>query len=120
MADDVAPLDARGKDLTALGRQLREQIPDVYSARAHSHKAAFADGALDRATKELIALAIAVVDHCDGCMATHARGAADAGATKEQVAEMLGVTIHMAGGPGATFSARAYGEFLTHLDGESA
>lgn len=115
---EVAPLDARGDELAALGRQLREQIPDVYRARADSHKASFGDGALDRATKELIALAIAVVDHCDGCIATHARGAARAGATKEQVAEMLGVTIHMAGGPATTFGARAYGEFLGHLDDE--
>lgn len=120
MSDHVAPLDARGKDLSALGRQLREQIPDVYSARAEMHKAVFADGVLDRATKELIALAIAVIDHCDGCIATHALGAFKAGATREQVAETLGVCIQMGGGPAATFGARAYGEFLTHLDGDDA
>lgn len=64
------------------------------------HAAAYASGALDRKTKELTALAMAVTGGCDGCIVSHARGAARSGATDEEVAETLGVTIAMNGGPG--------------------
>jgi AhpD family alkylhydroperoxidase len=36
--------------------------------------------------KELMALTIAVVKHCDGCIAYHAKAAARRGATSEEVA----------------------------------
>ena len=62
-------------------------------------------------TKELIALAIATSEHCDGCMASHARGAARAGATEAEVAETLGVCIQMMGGPGTVYAPRAFAAF---------
>ena len=62
-------------------------------------------------TKELIALAIAVSKQCDGCIASHARGAARAGATESEVAEALGVTIAMNGGPATVYGARAFAAF---------
>ena len=97
--------------LNPLARNLRHAIPDAYSAFAGLHKAAMAERALARKTKELIALAIAVVERCDGCIAAHARGAARAGATKEEVAEAIGVTFLMAGGPATVYGPRAYDAF---------
>ena len=44
--------------------------------------------------KELMALAIAVVKHRDGCIAYHAKAAARRGATSEEVAEALGGAPH--------------------------
>jgi AhpD family alkylhydroperoxidase len=93
-------------------RALRAQIPDVMKAFAGLHAAALADGALSSATKELIALAIAVASPCDGCIASHARGVARHGATKEQVAEAIGVAILMAGGPATVYGPRAYDAFM--------
>ena len=49
-------------DLAPLHRDLRRAIPDVYQGFGALHKAAFTDGELNVATKELIAVAIAVVD----------------------------------------------------------
>jgi len=92
--------------------ELRHAIPDVYAGFKHMHDAALADGALSRKHKELIALAMAVGNECDGCIASHARGAAKFGATKEEVAEMLGVAILMMGGPGTVYGPRAYAAFL--------
>ncbi len=69
--------------LAPLARELRKVIPDTYAGFAALHTAALAEGALPSKTKELIALAIAVVEQCDGCIAAHARGAAKAGATKD-------------------------------------
>ena len=90
---------------------LRKAIPEVYQGFGALHSAAYTDGALDRKTKELIALAIATSQHCDGCMASHARGAAKAGATEAEVAEVLGVCIHMMGGPGTVYAPRAFAAF---------
>lgn len=92
-------------------RDLRDQIPAVFGGFAALSSAAFADGALDAKTKELIALAIAVVKQCDGCIASHARGAARRGATAEEVAEALGVAIVMDGGPGTVHAPRAFEAF---------
>jgi AhpD family alkylhydroperoxidase len=70
-----------------------------------------ADGALPRRTKELIALAIAVVKGCDGCIASHAKGAARHGASLEEVAEALSVTMLMDGGPATVYGPRAWEAF---------
>ena len=75
------------------------------------HGAAFAAGALDTKTKELIALAISVAERCDGCIASHARGAAKAGATEAEVAEAIGVTLLMVGGPATVYGPRAFAAF---------
>jgi AhpD family alkylhydroperoxidase len=86
------------------GRKLRDAIPDVYSGYVRMGTAAMSEG-------ELPALAIAVTRECDGCIAAHARGAASRGATDQEVAEMLGVTILMNGGPGTVWGPRAYAAF---------
>ena len=91
---------------------LRERIPGVYSGYAATSQAAMAEGELPTRVKELIALAIAVTRECDGCIASHARGAARAGASTGEVAEALGVAIMMNGGPGTVFAPRAYEAFL--------
>ena len=92
-------------------KELREMIPDSYSAFRDLHSAAFTDGALSPAVKELMAVAIAVSDRCDGCLAAHARGAARHGATEEQFAEMLSVSILMNGGPGTVYAPKAWEAF---------
>src|SRR3954471_6104018 len=92
-------------------RALRRAIPEVYDGYRRMHTAAYAAGALDRKTKELIALAIAVSKECDGCIASHARGAVRTGATASEVAEALGVAIAMNGGPGTVYGPRAFAAF---------
>ncbi len=90
---------------------LRELIPDTWGGFTELHRSALAAGELDSATKELIALAISVVEGCDGCIASHARGAARRGATRQQVAEALGVTLLMDGGPASVYGPRALAAF---------
>ena len=106
-------------DLSPLHRQLRRAIPDAYQGFGELHRAAFAEGALDGATKELIALAIAVVEGCDGCIASHARAAARAGASKQEAAEAIGVTFLMKGGPAPIYGPRAYDAFCEFADAQS-
>jgi AhpD family alkylhydroperoxidase len=103
-------------DLAPLGRELRTAIPDVYAGFRDLHAAAVAPGALDGKTKELIALALSVQHQCDGCIASHARGAARAGATKQEAAEAIGVTYLMNGGPATVYGPRAYAAFCEFAD----
>ena len=89
-------------------RELRRMIPDVYKGFGALHDAALADGALDTKTKELIALAIAISSECDGCIAAHAHAAVQHGASLEEAAEAIGVTILMNGGPATIYGPRAF------------
>lgn len=108
------------RELTPQHRQLRKAIPDVYRGFAELSGAAFADGDLDRRTKELMALAIGVVEGCDGCIASHAQAAVRAGATRQQAAEAIGVTFLMHGGPATIHGARAYEAFCEFADAHDA
>ena len=99
------------EELRPLHRELRHAIPDVYKGFGEFHRAAFAAGDLDVKTKELIAFAIGVIQRCDGCIASHAEGAARAGATRQEAAEAIGVALLMNGGPATIYGPRAYAAF---------
>lgn len=98
-----------------LAKELGKEIPDTMQAMGGLHKAAFADGTLDTKTKELIALAIGVSTRCEGCIAAHTKAAVNAGANRKELAEALGVTMMMGGGPSWVYAAKAWeavNEFL--------
>jgi AhpD family alkylhydroperoxidase len=100
---------------------LRQAIPQVYAGYKELHDSALADGVLDGKTKELIALAIAVSKECDGCIAAHAHAAVQRGANPQEVAEAIGVTFLMNGGPATVYGARAFAavqEFYDHNTGQ--
>jgi AhpD family alkylhydroperoxidase len=77
----------------------------VYQAFLEMEQAAYADGALPKKTKELIAVGISVVIDCESCMQWHIEQAAQAGASMREMLEAVEVGIEMGGGP-ATVSAR--------------
>lgn len=108
------------QDLRAPTRSLRHAIPDTWSGFVAMHSAAMEPGEVSTALKESIALAISVVKRCDGCIAFHARAAARAGATREQVAEVLGVTLLMDGGTASVYAPRAWEAFLEMSEGDGA
>ncbi len=93
-------------------KQLRQMAPEAWQGFAGLHHAAMADGALPGHVKELIALAIAMVKECDGCIASHARAAARKGASPEEVAETVSVAMLMDGGPATVYGPRAYEAYL--------
>jgi AhpD family alkylhydroperoxidase len=103
-------------------RALRHAIPQVLEGYRQLHDATLTDGVLTAKTKELIALAIAVSEECDGCIAAHAHSAVQRDATPQEAAEAIAVTILMNGGPGTVYGARAYAafsEFYEQKIGES-
>jgi len=92
-------------------RSLSAASPAVWAGFGAMHQAAVADGALPGKVKELMALAIAVVKQCDGCIAYHAKAAARRGATADEVAEALGVALLMDGGTASVYGPRAWAAF---------
>ena len=65
----------------------------------------YARGSLGVKEKQLIAIGISVVMHCEPCMEHHIHMALLAGASEQEVLEAVEVGIEMGGGP-ATVSGR--------------
>lgn len=61
---------------------------------------------LGEKVRELIALAVAVTTRCDGCIAVHSAAALKAGASREEIAEALGVAVALNAGAALVYSAR--------------
>jgi AhpD family alkylhydroperoxidase len=97
------------KDLAATRKAAHTRLLNLnsktYAAFLEMEKSAYADGALAKKHKELIAVGISVVINCESCMQWHIVEAAQAGATRDEVLEAIEVGIEMGGGP-ATVSAR--------------
>jgi AhpD family alkylhydroperoxidase len=100
------PIEAAQAVVDGAGR-LREAIPDTMRGFAALGAGTSKAGALEPRFKELIALAISIAARCDGCVAYHAKAARDRGASREEVAEVIGVAIHMGGGPSMVYGAEA-------------
>lgn len=81
--------------LTAKRHDLAPEIDDAFAALS---RAVFADGALDKQTKQLIAVAVAHVTQCPWCIEGHTRGAKRAGATNAQIMEAIWVAAEMRAG----------------------
>jgi AhpD family alkylhydroperoxidase len=64
--------------------------------------------------RELIALAVAVSVHCDGCITVHADAAIKHGATEDEVAEALGVAIAVNAGTALVYSTRVLDAYKSH------
>jgi AhpD family alkylhydroperoxidase len=88
-------------------KKLRKDIPDTMQGFAALAKAATSNGALDRKTKELIALAIGIATRCDGCIGFHTEALVRLGATRQEVEETLGMAVYMGGGPSLMYAADA-------------
>lgn len=61
---------------------------------------------LDAKIRELIALAVAVSLRCDGCITVHTDVAIKHGASREEIAEALGVAVSVNAGGALVYSAR--------------
>jgi AhpD family alkylhydroperoxidase len=80
--------------------------PDVVKGYSTLSQAGAKTNRLDAKTRELIALAVAVTTRCDGCIAVHSKKALENGASKEEIAEALGVAVALNAGAALVYSAR--------------
>ncbi|WP_054030653.1 carboxymuconolactone decarboxylase family protein [Desulfatitalea tepidiphila] len=97
----------RHKHLQQMTARLARDLRGPMSAFAQLNGATTAPGALDAKTKQLMALAIGITTHCEGCIVYHLRDAMRAGATREEILETLGVAIMMGGGPAVVYACEA-------------
>ena len=92
-------------------KKLRTGIPDTMQAFSALAKAATRDGALDKKTKELMALALGVAARCDGCIGFHVEALVRLHATRQEIEETLGMAVYMGGGPSLMYAADAIAAF---------
>ena len=95
------------KTLKHLMSALSQQIPDTMDGFSQLHKSSLNKGVLSAKTKELIALGIAITVRCDGCISFHIHDALQAGATREEITETIGVAVLMGGGPSVMYGCEA-------------
>ena len=86
---------------------LASAAPETMKAFGALAGAATKDGALDKKTKELMAIAISICIRCEGCIAYHMHSALKAGASREEVVEAIGVAVEMGGGPSTVYGSKA-------------
>ncbi|WP_435622952.1 carboxymuconolactone decarboxylase family protein [Flagellimonas sp.] len=79
---------------------------------------AYMEGALDVKTKELLGLVASAVLRCDDCVSYHLESAKEAGASKEEVMETMGIATLVGGTIVVPHLRRAYEywEALEELD----
>ncbi|WP_036383881.1 carboxymuconolactone decarboxylase family protein [Muricauda sp. MAR_2010_75] len=94
-------------ELIGLMEQLGSKIPNTMGAFEQLHISGIADGMLNKKTKELIALGIAITVRCDGCIAFHVHDALESGATSNEIVETIGVAVLMGGGPAVVYGCEA-------------
>lgn len=85
----------------------RKEQSETAAGFSALHKAAMAPGALPCKEKELIALAIGVARQCVDCIGFHVKAAVAAGATRDEIAEAVGVCVMMGGGPSFMYGVKA-------------
>jgi len=105
-------------DIGPYSKELHKLIPETMAGFSAMAKSATQTKLLDEKTKEMIAMALGVAARCDGCLAYHAKALVRLQATREEVAEVLGMAIYMGGGPSLMYAAdalRAYDEFSAQV-----
>ncbi|MDO5711684.1 MAG: carboxymuconolactone decarboxylase family protein [Micrococcales bacterium] len=102
MSDEIYP-----QATPQMSHERRALAPETHAAFDAFSKAAFADGAVDATTKQLIAVAVAHVTQCPYCIRGHTKLARRAGASKEQVMEAIWVAAEMRAGGAFAHAALA-------------
>ena len=98
--------NAYQQQLVANIAQIGKISPDTIRGYRELSDAGAKTGKLDAKTRELIALAVAVTRQCDGCITVHTDAAVKHGATREEIAEALGVAMAVNAGAALVYSAR--------------
>jgi AhpD family alkylhydroperoxidase len=94
------------KEIGARLGELMKLSPDTVRGYQTLSAANSKTGKLDEKTRQLISLACAVTTRCDGCIVVHSEAALKAGATKDEIAEALGVAVAMNAGAALIYSTR--------------
>jgi AhpD family alkylhydroperoxidase len=67
--------------------------PDLKQLYMNFYKATYGKSRLDIKTKELVAIAASLTSGCKGCLEGHLKKAKKEGATSEEIAEVIAITL---------------------------
>lgn len=88
-------------------RALYKAAPGATQGFAQLSKAVKEDGALGLKEKEFVAVGIAVAQRCAPCINFHVEALMKAGATRDELSDVLAMAIQMGGGPALMYAASA-------------
>lgn len=88
-------------------RALNKAIPEATKGFAVLSKAVKEGGVLDVKQKEFVALGISVAVRCDDCIAFHVEALMKAGATRDELGDVLAMAVQMGGGPSLMYASHA-------------
>ena len=99
------------KQLAACVKEIGQLSPETIKGYMALSAAGQKADLLGAKVRELIALAVAVTLRCDGCITVHTEAAINYGATKEEIAEALGVATTVNAGAALVYSTRVMDAF---------
>lgn len=88
-------------------RNLNGAITDTMRTFNAMGKTVKDGGVLDFKTKEFVALGISICIRCEPCISLHVEALVKAGATREELSDVLAMAIQMGGGPSMMYAAKA-------------
>jgi AhpD family alkylhydroperoxidase len=96
-------------DMKNLGKlkSLEANAPDATKAFWAFDKAAMSPGAISAKNKELMALAVAFTTQCPYCIEIHAKRAREAGASEQEISEVVLVAAALRAGAAVTHGTHA-------------
>ncbi len=94
------------RQLMAGVKEIGQLSPDTIKGYVELSSAGQRKDLLGPKVRELISLAAAVTLRCDGCITVHTEAAIRHGASKEEIAEALGVAIAVSAGAAIVYSTR--------------
>jgi AhpD family alkylhydroperoxidase len=87
-------------------KKREEALSALVPAQEALRNEIYKDGALSSKVKHLMALAVGLQARCIGCIIGHTRFAVEAGATKDEIVEVISVAYSMGGSMGSSESWR--------------
>ena len=88
-------------------RALNTALPEMAAGFGALSKAVKDNGPLDVKQKEFVALGMSVVLRCEPCINFHVEALMKAGASREELGDVLAMAVQMAGGPGLMYAGHA-------------
>lgn len=111
-ADDLKSLEEKIGKVPVFFRELMEKEPEMAEMVLKFDQFIWADGALDRKTKKVIAIAIAAALRDEHAVRAQLAGAKNLGVTREQIEEGLRVTFMLSGMPAYVHGKAAMEEIM--------
>jgi AhpD family alkylhydroperoxidase len=88
-------------------RALNALVPEAAKGFGALSKGVKDHGTLDVKQKEFVALGMSIILRCEPCINFHVEALMKAGATREELGDVLAMAIQMGGGPGLMYAGHA-------------